>query len=222
MTAKSKATLLVLVTFLLGALVGALINGAIVNRQSKALSVLPPGPMFSSIVERAIRPDEKQRDAVMKILERHSGTMAALSGKFRETMARTLDSIQGELGPYLTAEQQRRLKERLQPRMIGGPHLGTPEHEMDRMKDRLGLNAQQVGQFQAIDRESRRETEHLLETHQGDLESVHDSVDAIMRGREARIRSLLTPEQQKKYEEMRKERQVFGPGGFPPPDSGRE
>ena len=93
---------------------------------------------------------------------------------------------------------------------------------MDRMKDQLGLNAQQVGELQAIDSESRRETEHLLETHQGDLESVHDSVDAIMRGMEARIRSLLTPEQQKKYEEMRKERQVFGPGGFPPPDSGRE
>jgi hypothetical protein len=93
---------------------------------------------------------------------------------------------------------------------------------MDRMKDRLGLNAQQVGEFQAIDRESRRETEHLLETHQGDLESVRDSMGAIMRGREARIRLLLTPEQQKKYEEIRKERQVFGPGGFPPPDSGRE
>jgi Spy/CpxP family protein refolding chaperone len=43
-----------------------------------------------------------------------------------------------------------------------------------------------------------------------------------MRGREARIRSLLTPEQQKKYEEIRKEREVFGRGGFPPPDSGRE
>jgi hypothetical protein len=100
MTTKSKATLLVLVTFLLGALVGALINGAIVNRQSKALSALPPGPMFSSIVERAIRPDEEQRDPVMKILERHSGTMAALaenSGRqwpgpqtpFRASFART-------------------------------------------------------------------------------------------------------------------------------------
>jgi hypothetical protein len=222
MTTKSKATLLVLVTFLLGALVGALINGAIASRQSKALSALPPGPMFSSIVERAIRPDEQQRDAVMKILERHSGTMAALAEKFRETMARTTDSVQSELRPYLTPEQQRRLKERLEPRMIGGPHLGTPEQVMDRMKDQLGLNAQQVGELQAIDRESRRETEHLLETHQGDPESVHDSLGAIMRGREARIRSLLTPEQQKKYEEIRKERQVFGPGGFPPPDSGRE
>ena len=52
MTTKSKATLLVLVTFLLGALVGALVNGAIASRQSKALSLLPPGPMFSSIALR--------------------------------------------------------------------------------------------------------------------------------------------------------------------------
>jgi Spy/CpxP family protein refolding chaperone len=178
--------------------------------------------MFSSIVERAIRPNEEQRDPVMKILERHSGTMAALAETFRETMARTTDSVQSELRPYLTPEQQRRLKERLEPRMIGGPHLGRPEQVMDRMKDQLSLNAQQVGELQAIDSESRRETEHLLETHQGDLESVHDSLGAIMRGREARIKSLLTPEQQKKYEEIRKERQVFGPGGFPPPDSGRE
>jgi hypothetical protein len=222
MTTKSKATLLVLVTFLLGALVGALINGAIVNRQSKALSALPPGPMFSSIVERAIRPNEEQRDPVMKILERHSGTMAALAEKFRETMARTTDSLQSELRPYLTPEQQRRLKERLEPRMVGGHHLGRPEQVMDRMKDQLGLNAQQVSELQAIDSESRRETEHLFETHQGDLESVHDSLGAIMRRRETRIKSLLTPEQQKKYEEIRIDPQVFGPGGFPPPDSGRE
>ena len=222
MTTKSKATLLVLVTFLLGALVGALVNGAIASRQSKALSLLPPGPMFSSIVERAIRPNEEQRDPVMKILERHSGTMAALAEKFRETMARTTDSLQSELRPYLTPEQQRRLKERLEPRMVGGHHLGRPEQVMDRMKDQLGLNAQQVWELQAIDSESQRKTERLFEAHQGDLESVHDSLGAIMRRRETRIKSLLTPEQQKKYEEIRIDPQVFGPGGFPPPDSGRE
>jgi Spy/CpxP family protein refolding chaperone len=102
------------------------------------------------------------------------------------------------------------------------PEMMPPEQWEERMKERLGLNGEQFEKVQKLLEASQKEIAKLLEAHRNGPEAVRDSVTSIMLGTDARIKSILTPEQQKKFEELRKGRFRFGPGEFPPPKSGRE
>jgi|GEM_PF-1636844 len=203
MTTKSKATLFVLGTFLLGVLVGALINGAIMSSRSRNLNSLPPGPLLASIVERVIQPDAKQRDAIMKILEKHSQTMAAAAETFRETMTRTIDCVQSELDPLLTPEQRQRLRESIErPMMRLRMHQGPGVEGISMLKEKLDLSDQQVSKIKEIFGSLERETAALLENTQEDPMSLRQKMAELGRATEEKINAVLTPAQQKKFHEI--------------------
>jgi Spy/CpxP family protein refolding chaperone len=102
------------------------------------------------------------------------------------------------------------------------PEMMPPEQWEERMKERLDLSEDQVKKIQRLMEASRKEITRLIETRRNGPEAVRDSVRALMLKMDTQIKSLLTPDQQKKFEELGKEPFRFGPGEFPPPKSGRE
>lgn len=96
------------------------------------------------------------------------------------------------------------------PPFHGGPGRGGPRRMVERMKQDLKLTDQQAEAIQKIFEESRKEF------HPSKLDECPGFKEARERTQE-RIRAVLTPEQQKKYEEFTKQREARRDSP-PPPD----
>lgn len=221
MSTKTNAAFAIIVTLCIGALVGALGHGAYLSSQDKKVRAIPPAQFFVADLERTIQPDEKQRDAVSKILAMRSDQITAIMERHLQEIAAVVDSTKNDLVPVLSEEQQRRLNERLEQGMTRPPRMATPDQWAGQLKERLALTGGQFLEVQKLLDASQKEVARLLESRRNDPESSRDSVAAIMRRMDTQIKSLLTPAQQKKFEALRNERFNFGPEGIPPPGIGR-
>jgi Spy/CpxP family protein refolding chaperone len=183
---------------------------------------VPTSRFFVADLERTIEPDEKQREAVSKILKTRSEQISAIMERHLQEVGAIIDSTETDLAPLLHKEQQQRLRERLQrgrmerPRMML-PEMMPPPHWEERMKEHLNLNEDQVKKIQRLSEASRKEIARLIETRRDSPEAVRDSIRVLILKLDTEIKSLLTPDQQKKFEELRKGPFGFGPGEFPPP-----
>lgn len=222
MSTKTNAAFAIIVTLCIGALIGALGHAAYLSSQDKKVRAIPPAQFFVADLERTIQPDEKQRDAVSKILVMRSEQISAIMERHLGEIAAVVDSTKNDLMPLLSEEQQRRFNGRLEKGMIGPPRMATPDKWAGQLKERLALTDGQFQEVQKLLDPSQKEIARLLESRSDNPGSIRDSMTAMMRGIDTRIKSLLTPEQQKKLEELRNERFKFGPGEFPPPRIGRE
>ena len=222
MSTKTKAAFAIIVTLCIGALIGAPGHGAYLSSQDKKVRAIPPAKFFVADLERTIQPDEKQRDAVSKILAMRSAQITAIMERHLQEIAAVVDSAKNDLVPVLSEEQRRRLNERLEKGMFGTPRMATPDQWAGQLKERLALTGGQFQEVQKLLDASQKEIAALLDSRRDNPGSIRDSMTAIMRGMDTRIKSLLTPEQKKKFEELRNERFRFSPGEFPPPTIGRE
>ena len=222
MSPKTKAAFAVVVTLCIGALIGALGHGAYLSSQDKKVRSTPPAQFFVADLERTIRPDERQMDAVSKVLARRSNQIAAIMDLHLQEIAAIIDSTKSDLAPVLSEEQRHRLNDRLERGMIGPPRMTTPRQWAERMKERLDLSSEQCEKVQKLLESSQKEIANLFASRLDDPEVLHDSVTSILFVTETKIKSLLTPQQQKEFEALRNEPFRFGPGEFPPRKSANE
>lgn len=131
MKTGTKTILIILVTLIIGVIIGALVTGAFArHRVRRFMSMREPEHLVTRI-ERIIGPDESQREAVREILRRHSEQFLQIHSQFEGEMLALRDSLKKDLEPILTDEQKARLERG--PRHPGpfegkgrrpGPHLG--------------------------------------------------------------------------------------------------
>ncbi len=106
----TKTVLVILITLIIGMVIGALITGAFTrHRIGRFMSMREPGRLGAH-VERIIDPDESQREAVRAILQRHSEQFLKLHSRFEGEMLALRDSLKKDLDPILTEEQKARLE----------------------------------------------------------------------------------------------------------------
>lgn len=74
------------------------------------------------------------------------------------------------------------------------------------LKDSLGLNDKQTAKVQAIFLKSQMEMEKEREAHQGDRAEMMQTMRAHIQEMDKEINAVLTPAQQKKYEQLMQER----------------
>ncbi|NUN68667.1 MAG: hypothetical protein HUU02_03045 [Bacteroidetes bacterium] len=91
-----------------------------------------------------------------------------------------------------------------QPRQ--GERGNREDVQTERMKEELGLTADQAAKVKAILKRSREETQAEFGNSDGDREARREAMMKRQEKNDAEIMKLLTPEQKKKYEEMKKER----------------
>jgi hypothetical protein len=130
----TKTILFILITLIIGMIMGALITGAFArHRVGRFMSMREPGRMVAHL-ERMIGPDESQREAVQEVLRKHSDRFLEIHAQFEGEMLALRDSLRKDLDPFLTDEQKARLERGPRPpkplmgRRPGSPPFRKGEH----------------------------------------------------------------------------------------------
>ncbi len=110
MSVKVKMSLIILVTLIVGMLLGALIQGAFMRNQfHKRITRLRTPEGFMRRFERVIRPTEEQKPEIDKILLKNFERFNKRLTPPVQEMGRIMDTLRMELDPVLTPEQKARL-----------------------------------------------------------------------------------------------------------------
>lgn len=120
MNIKIKTTLIILITFIIGMLAGAMITQAYLKyRMKKFLSMdMPAG--FAAHFERIIEPTDEQRKALREILYKYGEKLSKMREKIRQEFLPINKAMEEELNSVLTPEQKKRLEDRFFRRGPGG------------------------------------------------------------------------------------------------------
>ena len=111
------------------------------------------------------------------------------------------------------------------PQGQGGPRHGGPggmrEHQVEFLTKQLNLTPDQVTQVKAIDEDTWKQAKALHENTSMAEQDKRTQMFAIHKASQDKIRALLTPDQQTKFDalqtQMREHRGNHGGGDGPPP-----
>jgi Spy/CpxP family protein refolding chaperone len=207
MTTKTKTSLILLSTLVMGVVVGAVASGLLRDQRQQDIQRMPPHHRFMSFMRDVIRPSGEQSPAIDGILDSRSRQLSALNEKHENEVFAVFDSMRTELAAILTDEQRARLETNLSKGFERGY-----ERRVAELKDFLQLSQDQVTQIEKIMGSMRGPRPHP--------QNFEEPPGRPRRGMRMRwgkmqedIEAVLTPEQQAKYREMRRRRD----SGFGPP-----
>ncbi len=112
MNIKVKIALIIVMTLVIGIVLGALFNRAFLRyRIKRAFHDRNPVGMVA-FMEEAIQPTPEQKVLIREILEKHRKKTQEIRDEFMLEMREAFESLEAELDPILTPEQKKRLQER--------------------------------------------------------------------------------------------------------------
>jgi hypothetical protein len=115
MNTKAKATLIIIVTLVIGVIIGSMLTRAYVIYKVKKIIPFRREPdNFISHIEEIIQPTAEQQEQIREILEKHAKRTLEIHKKHLKEIQSSIESLNAELDPILTTEQKKRLKERFQ------------------------------------------------------------------------------------------------------------
>lgn len=114
MNMKTKITAMFLVTFIVGMVVGALLNGAIHKRRIEKIREMRGRGGFKNLIIGTVNPDETQKILVLEILDKYENKIQEMRNQDRAKFQTINDSMMIELSSVLTPEQNQLLKEKLE------------------------------------------------------------------------------------------------------------
>jgi hypothetical protein len=138
MKTETKTISILITIFILGILLGVVIDRTLVEHQMKSRMKRLRNPgMIGFFLERVIQPTSEQREEIENILDKYADKMFQARQQAMEAAAATMDSLRNDLEPILTEEQKKRMEEhrmRFESRGRGkgrfpgpkGPPFGDP------------------------------------------------------------------------------------------------
>ena len=204
MNMKLKTSLIIIITLIVGMVIGAMVNRAFLhNRVQRVFQKRTPNVFVQSYLA-AIKPDEKQRKQIREILDRNARIMSEIREKNREDLETAMDTMNAELEAVLTPEQMERLE---QYAPVGRPSFGmrSVEEELSFLTEELGLTEDQSSQIKKILEQFRRRPPEMKPM--GDPQEMAASFRKQREERDNEIKKILTEEQLRKYEEIQQTRQ---------------
>ena len=162
--------------------------------------------MFRAIYERMIRPSPDQSRQIRNILAKHALNVVKIRDDYRQKMQSEFEAIREEIYPLLTPEQKKRLSNFLPWRLPfrrRGP-LREITKELIILKDRLGLNQEQVFQIRRILEETASKMRMPYRGRRS-LEERQSIMEKLKEEKEKAIEKLLTKDQKKLYEQFKKD-----------------
>lgn len=148
MNAKTTSVIIIIVTLILGVLIGSLATSAIMNNRLEALQALRMQDGLTRHLQRVIEPtDDAQKAEIRAILQQASRRQIEIRRSVFEEHRALFEEMRDELDAVLTAEQKEKLKRwveqdgragRVSPEFMrrrseggrfrgGPPHLGIPD-----------------------------------------------------------------------------------------------
>ncbi|MDQ1296153.1 MAG: hypothetical protein QG611_131 [Bacteroidota bacterium] len=113
---KAKPVLLVVLTLLIGFILGMLTSAQIRFNRLKPVRLYFSEERFREEFYKTILPDEKQKAEIQKILDKYAKLNTNLQGNFRKELDLNMKEFRKELDTKLSDEQLARLKEMDQKR----------------------------------------------------------------------------------------------------------
>ncbi len=108
---KTKPVLLVIVTLIIGFVLGMLTSAQIRYHKLKPVKVYFSEERFRDGFYRAIQPDEKQKEKIDIVLDKYAKINSSLLTNFRKELDASMKEFRKEIDSNLTKEQLVRLKE---------------------------------------------------------------------------------------------------------------
>jgi hypothetical protein len=108
---KAKPIILVVITLIIGFIIGMLTSAQIRFHKLKPVRVYFSEQHFREGFYRAIEPNEQQKVKIDLILEKYAKINSDFQDNFRRDLDSTMKEFRKELGSILTKEQLARLKE---------------------------------------------------------------------------------------------------------------
>ncbi len=133
MTLHTKTAIILLVTLIIGFLLGVATSGYLIFSHMRDDNA--KHERFKRIITKILELDEAQQRQAEPFLEDHANRVRATNEAHRESMLANMDTLKLQLQPILTAEQAERLehfRERLKemrgrpPMMLGPRGRGKP------------------------------------------------------------------------------------------------
>ncbi|MFQ5752289.1 MAG: hypothetical protein ACE5HI_09855, partial [bacterium] len=113
MNTKTKTTLIILGTLIIGIVLGVLGSGTWRQKKEHRIESMLAHQRFRNVMENIIQPTPEQRDAIDKILKKRSNQISAINAKHQNEVLTIVDSLRADLATVLTKEQQSHLEESL-------------------------------------------------------------------------------------------------------------
>jgi len=216
MNVKVKTALIIIVTLVIGIIMGAMINRTLVQKRiRRAFSIRNPRIFVQSYL-RTIKPGSDQHETIMEILSKYEKHVSEIRENFNEEVQSSYELMLRELEPILTPEQMKRIEEPLP----GGPpppfFMNHIDREITVLKDKLGLTEEQISQIKLIMENMRKRAEKPPLKRRGFREG-REFFRKFSEEREREIEKILTEDQKKIYREIKKGRPMFFKGRIPIP-----
>lgn len=108
---KAKPIFLVVITLIIGFIIGMLTSAQIRLNKLKPVRLYFSEERFREGLFNTIQPDEKQKAEIEKILDKYARFNSELQNNFRKELDSSMKELRKELDSKLTEEQLSRLKE---------------------------------------------------------------------------------------------------------------
>lgn len=140
------------------------------------------------------------------------GLMAAALAVAALPITRAADETQPPPPPGAGADKAAEQHPRRGPR--------SPQEQLQRLSDALSLTPQQKDQIGAIYKENAPQRQAIMNDESLSREDRRAKMGELTKSTQTKVRALLTPEQQQKFDTMPRPgwgRRGMGPNGGPPP-----
>jgi hypothetical protein len=225
MNIRTKTVLLLTATFVAGAVIGALVSGAIRRQHINRVFQMREPAGFVGFAEGVIKPTEAQKDTVQKILIENHRRLLDLRTRHLKDMSAQMDSLNRRLGRVLNKEQIKRLslfEGRMNPRGGFGRPPFPPENFMRSLplalQNRLKLTDEQARKVAQILSNAGDPGEPGPMPMPGGPGGRMPEMAGRMNKIDEKIEAILTPAQKAEFEKFRMERK----DGMRPPDPGMD
>ena len=217
MNVKLKITLIIIITLIIGIIIGAMANRAISHNRIKNILSQRRPDIFVNVYERMLQPDDEKSKQIREILNRHAKLMSEIRTNFMNELQSSMESLKAELEPLLTPEQKQRLERGLPgpPPFPQGPPWGRFFHEeISALKDELELTEEQVSQVEEILEKTREERFKFFRKEMLNLREKWQVMQEMEENKEKEIEKILTEEQKKRFKKLLNERREEGEKHF--------
>jgi hypothetical protein len=213
MKIQIKTALVLAATFIVGAVIGALVSGAIRRQHINRVFQMREPAGFVGFAEEILKPTDAQKDTVRKILVENHKRLLEIRTLHINDMSAQMDSLNRKLAKVLTQEQIKRLP-RFEGRMNPGGEFGRPPfppvnfmHAMPfELKNRLKLTDEQAKKVAQILSNAGDPGEPGPMPMPGGPGGRMPEMAGRMNKINEKIEAILTPEQKEEFEKIRMER----------------